>query len=121
MSDTGVRGQLRSSRRCDDPLSEISRIDELLTPPRDFRCRERYGIGALLEKIRWDAQLGIIKTDEFRISNDFQSCYVRYVLMRDPTLCGVFKLSKTSDADPLVVDGGAWTDFAKEHEAELWP
>ena len=83
--------------------------------------RKRYGMGALLEKIRWDAKLGIIKTDGFRISNDFQSCYVRYVLMRDPSLCGVFKLSKTSDADPLVIDGRAWTDFAEEHEAELWP
>jgi hypothetical protein len=85
------------------------------------QCRERYGIGALLEKIRWHARIGIIKTDGFRISNDFQSCYVRYVLMHDPTLCGVFKLSKTSDADALVVDGRPWTDFAKEHEAELWP
>lgn len=82
--------------------------------------RERYGIGALLEKIRWDVRVGIIKTDSFRISNDFQACYVRQVLMRDPSLCGLFEL-KSSDADALVVDGLSWSEFAKEHEAELWP
>lgn len=82
--------------------------------------RERYGIGALLEKIRWDVRVGIIKTDSFRISNDFQACYVRQVLMRDPSLCGLFKL-KPSNADALVVDGRTWTDFAREHESELWP
>lgn len=82
--------------------------------------RERYGIGALLEKIRWDVRLGIIKTDSFRISNDFQACYVRQVLMRDPSLCGLFEL-KHSNADALVVDGRTWTDFAREHESELWP
>jgi hypothetical protein len=83
--------------------------------------RERYGIGALLEKIRWDVRAGIIKTDGFRIANDFQSCYVRQVLMRDPSLCGLFDVRRTSNADSLVVDGCTWTDFAKEHEAELWP
>ena len=82
--------------------------------------RQRYGIGALLEKIRWDVRVGVIKTDSFKISNDFQACYVRQVLMRDSTLCGLFEL-KPSDADSLVVDGRSWVDFAKEHEAELWP
>lgn len=89
------------------------------TLKRDDR-RERYGIGALLEKIRWDVRVGIIKTDSFRISNDFQACYVRQVLMRDPRLCGLFDL-KPSNADALVVDGRTWTDFAREHESELWP
>jgi hypothetical protein len=82
--------------------------------------RKRYAIGALLEKIRWDVSLGIIKTDGFRICNDFQACYARLVLMRDPSLCGLFTL-KPSAADALVVDGRAWSDFAKAHEAELWP
>ncbi len=40
--------------------------------------------------------------------------------MRDPSLCGLFDL-KASDADALVVDGRPWSEFAKEHEAELWP
>ena len=88
---------------------------------KEERHRERYGMGALLEKIRWDASLGIIEMDGLRISNDFQSCYVRQVLMRDPSLCGPFKVSRTSDADALVVDRRQWADFAKEQEAELWP
>lgn len=82
--------------------------------------RARYGIGALLEKIRWDVRVGIIKTDGFRICNDFQACYARLVLMRDPSLCGLFTI-KPSDADALVVDGRSWSEFAREHEAELWP
>jgi len=82
--------------------------------------REHYGIGALLEKIRFDAQVGVIKTDGFRICNDFQSCYARLVLMRDASLCGLFTI-KPSDSDALVVDGRSWTDFAREHETELWP
>jgi hypothetical protein len=83
--------------------------------------RTHYSIGNLLEKLRHDVAHGIVKVDEFRISNDLQSYYVRQVLMRDPTLCGLFDLRRTSDADSLVVDGRIWTDFAKEHDAELWP
>jgi hypothetical protein len=83
--------------------------------------RTNYGIGNLLEKLRHDVSHGIVRADDFRISNDLQSYYVRQVLMRDPSLCGLFKLARRSNADALVVDGRAWTDFAKEHEAELWP
>lgn len=82
---------------------------------------ERYSIGALFEKIRWDVRIGIIKADGLRIPNDFQSCYARLVLMRDPNLCGLFELRRISNADALVVDSCRWTDFAIEHEAELWP
>ncbi len=82
--------------------------------------KERYAVRVLLERIRWDVRMGIIKTDGFRISNDFQPCYARQMLMRDPSLCGLFEL-KPSNADALVVDGRTWSDFAKEHEAELWP
>ena len=80
-----------------------------------------YAIGILLERLRHDVAHGVIKTDGFRIANEYQSCYVRQILMRDPTLCGMFELQRTSNADALVVDGRSWTDFAKEHEAELWP
>ena len=41
--------------------------------------------------------------------------------MRDPSLCGLFELRRTSNADALVVDGRSWADFAKEYQAELWP
>jgi hypothetical protein len=83
---------------------------------------DHYGIRALLEKIRFDVHLRIVKSesDGFRIANEFQACYVRQIVMRDPSLCGFFTINPSA-ADALVVDGRAWDDFAKDHEAELWP
>jgi len=82
--------------------------------------RTRYAIGALTERIRWDIRAGVIKTDGFRISNDIRACYARVILMRDPSLCGLFML-KQSAADELVMEGQSWRIFAQEHHAELWP
>jgi hypothetical protein len=82
--------------------------------------RRRYSIRALLETIRWDLSIGVVKTGRFKISNDFEPCYVRKLLMREPGLCGFFEL-KPSAADALIVDGCSWSDFAREHAAELWP
>jgi len=82
--------------------------------------RSRYAIKALAERIRWNVQMGIIKTDGFRISNDVVACYGRLVLMQDPSLCGLFTL-KPSRANALVIDGQSWADFAVIHHAELWP
>jgi hypothetical protein len=87
---------------------------------RDEGCTH-YSIGNLLEKLRHDVSKGIVKVDEFRISNDMQSVYVRVILILDPSLCGFFALQKRTDADALVVDGRHWNDFAKQHGAELWP
>ena len=96
----------------------------LLNKARDLKFvqhRERYGIRALLENVRWDIQLRVIKADDgFKICNDYQACYARQVMMRDPRLCGLFELNPSA-ADALVVDGRSWSDFAKEHKAELWP
>jgi len=83
--------------------------------------REHYSIGGLFEQMRWDSSVSVSRTDKFKITNDLQSCYVRLILMRDASFCGFFELSRTSEADALVVDGCAWTDFARAHEAELWP
>lgn len=128
-----VTGELRlHSRRKKRPLCpRFYRYDKANPPVAGWflsaaqalkreQHRQRYGIGALLEKIRWDVSIGVIKTDGFKICNDFQACYVRQLLMRDPSLCGLFEL-KPSAADALVVDGRIWSDFAKQHEAELWP
>jgi hypothetical protein len=83
--------------------------------------RTRYAIGALTERIRWDIRMGVIKTEGFRISNDIRACYARLVLMRDPSLCGIFALKPSIGDDLLTVDGRSWSEFAKEHHAELWP
>jgi hypothetical protein len=41
--------------------------------------------------------------------------------MRDPTLCGLFTIKPSDADDALIVDGRSWSEFAKEHHAELWP
>jgi hypothetical protein len=83
--------------------------------------RTRYGIGALTERIRWDIRTGVIKTEGFKISNDVRACYARLVLMRDPSLCGIFEIKPSIGDDLLVVDGRSWSAFAKEHHSQLWP
>jgi hypothetical protein len=85
--------------------------------------RRHYAISALTERIRHDIRIGIIKTDTdgFRISNDVRACYVRLVVMRDPSLCGLFTLRPSKVDDTLVVDGRSWSEFAKAHHAQLWP
>jgi hypothetical protein len=83
--------------------------------------RTRYGIGALTERIRWDIKMGVIKTEGFKIANEFRACYARLVLMRDPSLIGLFDLKPSNVDELLIVDGHSWSEFAKEHHAELWP
>lgn len=98
--------------------------DWFLQAARSFKNeqhRERYGVGAITERIRRHIKEGLIKTDGFRISNDNRACYARLVLMRDPSLCGLFTLRPSKADDALVVDGRSWSEFAKEHHAELWP
>ena len=65
--------------------------------------------------------MGIIKTEGFRISNDLRALYARLVLVRDPSLIGLFTLKPSIADDLLVIDGRSWAEFAKEHQAELWP
>ena len=83
--------------------------------------RKHYSIGALTERIRHDIRMGVIKTDGFRISNDVRACYARLVVMRDPTLCGLFTIKRSKVDAFLIIDGRSWGEFAKEHHAELWP
>jgi hypothetical protein len=88
---------------------------------KDKQHRKRYGIGALTEQIRWDVKEGIIKTEGFRISNDIRACYARLILMRDPSLCGLFTIKPSVVDDTLVIDGCSWSEFASAHRGELWP
>lgn len=84
--------------------------------------RDRYSISALTERIRWDIRTGVIKTDGgFKISNNVRACYARLVVMRDPSLCGLFEVNPSKVDDLLVIDGRSWAEFAKVHCGELWP
>ena len=83
--------------------------------------RSRYGIGALTERIRWDIKMGVIQTEGFKIANELRACYARLVLMRDPSLIGLFDLKPSNVDELLIVDGRSWSEFAKEHHDQLWP
>lgn len=99
--------------------------DWFLTAARSLQReqhRSRYAISALTEQIRWNIKMGIIKTEDgFRISNDLRALYARLVLVRDPSLIGLFTLKPSIADDLLVIDGRSWAEFAKEHQADLWP
>jgi hypothetical protein len=82
------------------------------------RDRQRYGIAALTEEVRWGNRPAVKPTDDFKISNDLRACYARLVLMRDPSLCGFLTL-RPSTADALVIEGQSWASFAAQHAAEL--
>ncbi len=94
--------------------------DLFLTAARTLRDRnrQRYGISALTEEVRWGNKAEIQRTDAFKISNDHRACYARLVLMRDESLCGFLSL-RPSAADALVIDGVSWASFAIKHAAEL--
>ncbi len=54
------------------------------------RGKERVGIKALWERMRWELW---IETDdpEFRLNNDFTSRFARLIMSREPDLAGVFE------------------------------
>jgi hypothetical protein len=86
------------------------------------RHRSRYSIGALTEEIRYDIRMGVIKAeDSFKIPNELRALFARLVVMRDPSLCGLFKINPSVVDDLLVIDGCSWSEFARQHHAELWP
>lgn len=122
----------RKARKARDLCSAFYRYHEKNAPVADWflkaaqalqqeEHRTRYGIGALTERIRWNIRIGVIKTEGFKISNSVRACYARLVVMRDPSLCGIFEIKPSIADDLLMVDGHSWSEFAKEHHAELWP
>lgn len=122
----------RRIRKARDLCSAFYRYHEKNAPVADWflnaaqalqkeEHRTRYGIGALTERIRWNIQIGVIKTESFKISNSVRACYARLVVMRDPSLCGIFEIKPSIVDDLLVVDGQSWSAFTKVHHAELWP
>jgi hypothetical protein len=83
---------------------------------------KHYSIGALTEQCRWDARVGVVREEgDFKIPNELRALYARLLVMRDPSLCGLFKIKESVVDDLLVIDGHSWAAFAKEHHAGLWP
>jgi hypothetical protein len=43
----------------------------------------RYGVGAIFERIRWHLNVET-KGDEFKLNNNYRSCYARLLVLRHP-------------------------------------
>lgn len=54
-----------------------------------------YGVGAIFERIRWHVEVETIG-DEFKINNNYRSCYARLLMIEDSNFEGFFQLRKTA-------------------------
>jgi hypothetical protein len=72
--------------------------------------RKRYGIAAIIERVRWDYATSTSEDDKgFKINNDFRSRYARLIEQKYPELKGFFK-TRAIDITSM---------FAKEEQFEL--
>jgi hypothetical protein len=63
------------------------------------RGRPRYGIGALVEVLRWNR--AIQTTDEdYKINHNYKAFYARLLMKQEPELAGFFE-TRVSDADDM--------------------
>lgn len=56
--------------------------------------RKTYGAGAIFERIRWHLSVET-SGDDFKLNNNFRSCYARLLIMEDSSFDGFF-LTRTS-------------------------
>lgn len=55
---------------------------------------KHYGVGAIMERIRW--HIAVETTgDEFKINNNYRSCYARLLITKDPWFETFFKTRRT--------------------------
>ena len=52
---------------------------------------KRYGIKAIVERVRWEVQIVKRHDRDFYINNSFTSRLARYLVKRDPQLYGLFE------------------------------
>jgi hypothetical protein len=63
-----------------------------LTQEKFVRGRERAGLKALWEQIRWNIAVGNIQViGEYQLNNDFTSHYVRMLVAQYPAYRGLFE------------------------------
>lgn len=55
--------------------------------------RKHYGVGSITERIRWHFAVETTG-DEFKINNNYRSCYARLLILKDPTFEGFFELRR---------------------------
>lgn len=60
---------------------------------REARGRgRRYGIAAVVERVRWHVDVEAKGVEEFKMPNDFRSRYARLIMQQEPDLRDVFEL-----------------------------
>ena len=66
--------------------------------------RERYGIGGLFERLRWE--YAIKTSGEFKLNNNYRALYARKLMAEEPKLAGFFQ-TRTRKAVGAEQDGAA--------------
>lgn len=93
--DAGLNRKLTLQERFEEFHRANPRVYRLLVQYAR-RAREKgfktYGIGALYEIIRWEAQVPIAPQDEFKLNNVFRSRYARLIMERETDLAGFFNV-----------------------------
>lgn len=56
--------------------------------------RDHHSSQAIIERIRWDTMVES-KNDDFKINNNWPSCYSRLLMIEDPSFIGFFRTRKT--------------------------
>lgn len=60
--------------------------------------RAHYGIKSIAERIRWHVSIET-KGDDFKINNNFSSCYARMLIADDPSLKEFFETRRSPTAE----------------------
>jgi hypothetical protein len=85
------------------------------------KSRKYYGMRSIIERVRWDWMVGKIQTaDGYRINNDYNASYSRYLQMTEPELYGFFQCRKSYADTELIVNGENWRQFMARKEGEAY-
>ncbi len=59
--------------------------------------QRHYGVAAIFERIRWHINIDapFHYEEEFKLNNNYRSCYARLAIIKDPSLAGFFETRAT--------------------------
>lgn len=57
--------------------------------------RRAYGSGAIFERIRWHVSIEV-RGEDFKMNNNYRSCYSRLLCIEDPEFQGFFQLRRSA-------------------------
>lgn len=59
--------------------------------------RTAYGAGAVFERIRWHVNIEVRSDDDFKLNNNYRSCYSRLLILEDPSFSAFFAIRSTKE------------------------